>query len=430
MTSIAKLLQEYSKESAELEVVDPVGEVEDPVEEIVEIAELEDEIEEATGAVLEGEGNDVEEAVHTLVEANESLESSLNFLEAMREEHGEISPLAAQLFQASIVDSMEARGIPFEALVGDATYSFESKDAGDTEVAKKGFFARIWAMIKAAFQRMREWITRFFAWFRTSGKAVKAAAEKLLKVAEEKKKAGAKAEGKTYNQAPFADLAMGGKIDPVKAISQLNSARQDVYASAGALVNTSIEAVEMIKKEAASPSKDAGVVAKLLGKTVEDSKRRYIKDLAGMMQKTSLATLPGDRILQVKVEETKKGFRAKITMIKGENGPAAALAKTDRFAPVLGLDEIIRLAKAIIELVDHVDTQAGAFEKAFEKTKGFDSFIPKDAAGPIAEMRELAGLISQGTTASRSIVSEFSKHVFPIAKRGYAAGVICLRQYK
>lgn len=424
MTSIAKLLQEYSKESAELEPTDVVEDNIDPVEELEEIAELEEEVDESEGAVLEGEGGDLDEAVHTLIEATESLESSLDFLERMHQEHGGVTELGMRIFNASIVDSMEARGIPFEALAGDAVFSAE--DAQNTGEAKEGIFKRIWAMIKAAFQRVREWITRFFAWFRTSGAAVKKAAEKLLKAAEAKKAAGAKADGKKYNQRPFTDLIVYGKVDPLKSVEVLIQATNETFASAGALVDTSMTAIDVVQKAANNTSGDKGALAKLFGDALEKTKRAYIKELTGMTQKQSLAKLPGERVMETKIEPTKKGFRAKVSMIKPEN----KLSTEDRWVPVMSLEDIISLSKQIIRLVDGVDKAVENFGKKFEKTKAFDSFVPKADGSRAGEIRELASLITQGTTASRTIVSEFSSHVFPIAKRAYAAGLVNVRQYK
>lgn len=427
MASIAQLLKEYSKESAEIEEVELNPEEDmSPLEDIAEIAELEDECLDEGGAVLEDEGDQIEEAVHTLVEANESLESSLNYLDAMREEHGTISDLGMRIFNSSIVDSMEARGIPTDVIFGGDVLSTEDASKEGTEKAKDGFFKRIWAMIRAAFQRMREWITRFFSWFRTSGGVVKKAAEKLKANAEEKKKAGAKADGKKYNQKPFTDLMVGGKVDPVKSIEVLVGARREVFASAGSLVDTSIKAIDDIKKEAAKAGKEKSLMQKLFSGLIIDSKRRYIKELASLMGKQSLATLPGGRTMQIKVEETKKGFRAKVTVVKPEHkGPVE-----DRWANVMSLDEIIKMSDNIINLVDGVEKATERFEKEFDKTKSFDNFVPKDDGASTPEVRELAALVSQGTAAARSIVSEFGGVVFPIAKRAYAAGVVNVRQYK
>lgn len=427
MTSIAKLMKEYSAESAELDVAHGAdSEGIDPVEELEEIAELEEVADDESGAILEDEGDGLETAVHTLVEAHESLESSLDYLESVRDQHGEISDLGLRLFHAGVQDSMEARGIPFEVLTGGAVFSMENSDKASTEEAKKGFFKRIWEMIKAAFQRMREWITRFFSWFRTSGKAVKAAAEKLKKVATEKKAAGAKAEGKKYNQRPFTDLMVGGAVDPAKSMTVLATAAKEAFASAGHLIDTSLSAIDVIKKASEGPKKEAGFFAKLFGKTIEDTKRAYIKELSAVMSKQSLVNLPGSRVLETKVEPTKKGFRAKVKMVK----PDKALITDDRWAPVMSLDAIIATADSIIRLVDGTDKMVELFDKKFEQTKGFDSFMPKDENTGAGEIRDLAAMISQGTAAGRAIVSELSSHIFPIAKRAYAAGLINVRQYK
>ena len=56
--------------------------------------------------------------------------------------------------------------------------------------------------------------------------------------------------------------------------------------------------------------------------------------------------------------------------------------------------------------------------------------MPKDENTGAGEIRDLAAMISQGTAAGRAIVSELSSHIFPIAKRAYAAGLINVRQYK
>ena len=155
----------------------------------------------------------------------------------------------------------------------------------------------------------------FRSWFRTSSAAVKKAAEKLLKAAEDKKAAGAKADGKKYNQRPFTDLIVNGKVDPLKSVEVLIQATNETFASAGALVDTSMMAIDVVQKAANKPDSKPGILARLFGDTLDKTKRAYIKELTGMTQKQSLAKLPGERVMETKIEPTKKGFRDRKSVV-------------------------------------------------------------------------------------------------------------------
>lgn len=414
MTSIAQLLKEYSKESAEIEApeetpVEPVDEIEEPVE-------LELDTDEAGGAVLEEEGESLESTIYTLFEANESFESSVAMMEDMRDRGENFTELFGTIFNNMITSSFEARGVPVEIFGDDIVFSFESDNKNEDK--KEGFFTRIWNMIKAAFTRMRDWVSRFFAWFRTSGKAVKKAAEKLKVAAEAKKKSGAKATADKISVKAFDDLYANGKVDANHAIAVLDQAQLKVFSSANALLRSATDAADDLASKAGS-----GVVDWV--KTKLNLKTNYAKHLADVVNNNLLINLPGRRTLQVEVEDRKRGLKAKIKVIKEKS--TIVIGETN----VMSLDDIIKLSNGIIKLVDNVTNEASRFNEAFQKTKAMDTKNLKAGEGKGAdEIREIASLITQGSVVARSLTSNISKIIFPIAKRAYVLGVINVRRYK
>lgn len=427
MATIAELLKEYSKENAEISPDETPNVDESSIlEEIVE-ADVISDMDEEEGVELDNEITPVHDTIDILVDASESLENSINFLTKVQEVNGSLDDTSIRLFNASIVESLESRGISPDILGDDVTFSFESTSSEEKKEEKKvGFFRRIWEMIKAAFQRMREWITRFFAWFRTSGSVVKSAAEKLKKVAEEKKKNKATAEGKKFNQAPFTDLQSGANIDPVKAVKDLQTVSDLILASAASMVEESAKVADVL----VTPKVDPSFWSKIKG-MLSKSKEHYAKALSDMVKNPLTSAMPGGRKLLIEVHAKKRGFRATVKIVKD-----TSVAKPkDRWAPVMSLDEIIRLADDIIALVDKVDKGVEKFNKTVENSKVKEVNVIKvdaEEVGSVSndEIREMTSMIAQGMAVSNKLVTTLGKLVFPIAKRAYAYGAVNVRQYK
>lgn len=414
MATIAELLQQYSKEAAAIES-DETPNTEEVVEVLEEVIEEEVAIDEEEGAVLSEEGAQIVYAIDTLCDAQYSLESSVEFLEALAS-RGPITDTSMQIFNSTIVASLEARGVAPEIFGDDVVFSAEDAKSGDSKV--KAFFVKIWEMIKRGFQRMREWVIRFVGWFRNSGKAVRAAAEKLQKGVAEKKSAGAKAEGREFNAAPFVDLNMGNKLDATRAMTTLNGAATKVLSGAVATVETSAAAIAKIGSTPYVNETHAGI------------KRDYAHALSKVINDPLLTNLPGGRKFVIDVNESKKGYKVKVKVFKDtvQGRPA------DSFQPVLPLATIETLAKDLITLVDGVEKGISLYEKAVEKAnlkdmKDFKLEVGEGRTEGVRSWSEISSMIVQSNAVAQRLVSEISKIVFPIAKRIYVLGAINLRQY-
>lgn len=420
MTSIAELLREYSKENAEIEA-DETPNSEETTDVLEEVFEDEVDLDEEEGAVLSEESAQLHDSVDALYDATFSLENSVNFLEELRKTSN-ITDTSIAIFNASIVESLEARKIPVEFLGDEIVFSAE--DASKGEEKKQGFFRRLWEMIKRAFQRMREWVMRFLAWFRKSGSAVKAAAEKLKERVQEKKKADAKADNRKFNAAPFIDLSTGGKVDGVVAIGQVASFALAVSASSADVLQTSIDLAKKMESE-----KDS--FFKRVQDFITRAKTDYAGSLRSLLAGANGLMLPGARKMITEVDEAKKGFKVKVKVVT-PNKPAKI---SERWQDVASLNDIEKMANEIIKLVDFVDSATSSYEKLssssnFGDMKKYELNVDSSHGSSTEQVREVTSLIVQGNVVSQKLMSTLGKIVFPIAKRIYVFGAINLRQYK
>lgn len=421
MSNIADLLKEYSKESAEIQD-DLTPNTEDTADVLDEIID-EVEIDEEEGAVLSEESVKLSDSINVLFDATFSLESSVDFLDQLSQE-SRLTDTSIAIFNTSIVESLEARGIPVEFLGDDVVFSTESSTE-DKEEKKQGFFRRVWEMIKRAFQRVREWITRFLGWFRKSGSAVKSAAEKLKAKVEEKKKNNATAEGRKFHVKPFGDISVGGKVDGLSAVKVLTELSRDVLTKSTAIVSESNKAAELLRNEAPSEN-----FVKRIFDTITKTKKEYASALAGVVNKPYIKLLPGERELDVKVEDTKKGLKAKVSVTKRQSVP-----DMDRWQDVMALDNIGTMADNLIKLVDATEKSLKDYNDAVSNAglkdlKGFKVNVHESHKIDAAQIRELSALIVQGNTVAQQLTSKISGIIFPVAKRVYVLGVVNLRQYK
>lgn len=425
--SIADMLQLYSKESGDAVeyAEDAAADAATDVVEDVESAEIDEAVSE--GVEVADEGSVIESSAEQLIEAAESLESSIGFIRDLRERNEVLSGTATSMWAKAVVTSMESRGIPvdlFESELVGFGDSFENNQFTDysteAEAKGEGIFRRLWNMIKAAFARLGQWITRFVGWFRTSANAVRKAAVKLQAAAGEKTKAGAVHHGGKINAGPFSDLVVNGRVDATASLDILQNALNVSMDTATAFAKSAI-------KEAESFSKGDSFWTKMIPPFMRDLKSTAEK----FANNSSIAALPGGRTIEAFGAEGKRfnffgkqrfTFKLRVERAKNFKGVSGMVDPMD-------LRQIEDLGTKLINLVDSAQVQFETFEKAFGKMKLADA--PKGEKGVVgtADARLAAQLLQSTMLAAQRIPSAVGPIIFPIAKRAYLYGKICLNQY-
>ena len=429
--SIADMLAMYSKESDDVEGVEGVEEQDEAS--VVEVAE-DTESEEIEDAVEEGEevveeGKRIDESAEALLDATESLESSVAFITALRDRGESLTAASVNMWSKGVVASMEARGIPaalFDSELVGFGDSFESDNFSDysveAEAKGEGILKRLWNMIKAAFARLLQWVTRFVGWFRTSSKAVRKAAEKLKSSADKASSEKLVAGDRKVNLAPFSDLAMGGRLDVDAAVMALNAA---VITS----MDTATTLAESVKKESDNFAKADGFFTKMIPSFLRDLKTTAEK----YANSRDIAVLPGGRKITAYGDKGKRmnffgseRFTFKLLVEKDKS----AKKLTGLGAP-LTLREISALGSNLIDLVDRSEAAFKKFEDQFGKVKLQATAIKISGSKEEAkDARKAAQLIQSTMLAAQRIPSAIAPIVFPIAKRAYLYGKVSLNQYK
>ena len=141
---------------------------------------------------------ETEAVIDKLIDATESLESSLRFIESMEAAGQPLSGAALLAWEHGVRDSFEARQIPateYESFLDGVVTSFESNVAGDYTIeakeAGKGILARIGEMLKKAWEWLRQTMRRLWTQATTSSKKLKEAGTKLKEAAGNIKEGGA-----------------------------------------------------------------------------------------------------------------------------------------------------------------------------------------------------------------------------------------------
>lgn len=388
--------------------------------------EIEEAVEEGEEVVEEGQR--IDESVETIMDASESLENSVAFIQSLRDRGERVTGPAIQMWASGVVTSMEARGIPaslFDADLVEFGDSFESDTFSDYSVEAEdkaeGIMTKLWNMIKAAFARMFQWVTRFVGWFRTSGKAVRKAAVALETATDKAISDKLVAGERKVRSAPFGDLVVGGKVDPKGSLSVLNNA-------IGLSMDTATSLAESVMKEVKSLNATPSLWSKIVGS--------FMKDLKTTVERFSnsrdIADLPGGRSISAVGDKGKRmnffgseRFTFKLQVVKAKGG-----SKPTEWSAPLQLGEIKDLAKGLITLVDNSDKAFSDFEKQFANVKF--NVNPKDGATAeeIKDARKLTQLLQSTMLAAQRIPSTVAPIVFPIAKRAYLYGKVSLNQYK
>lgn len=427
MSLIADLLKEFSAESAQAEVEEnnlvegQVGAEEILVATDETTTELEEAIEEVADAVEDQEA--VADTTETLIDAAESLESAMNLIEGATLRGERVNGLAMQIWAQGIVSSMEARQIPAEVYkdlqesFGD---SFESDSYSDYSAEAKekseGVMAKIWAMIKSAFARARDFLTRLIAWFGKSADSVEKAGKALLKAVEEKKgkKAGKDAK---VNAKPYGELMVGSAIDAAGAVDKADGVFTVVSGEC-----TKLYEVATASATSLEGSGDVKAAITKVGKDVTAALGAISKSVTGLSG-------GANKEWEMKVESTSEKFwnEGKVAYtLKTKEGtktiPGEVAVMDLAALKALG-DNIVSLAATVRKESDNAKRTQGKLKISFgENAKGEQKNL--------ADQRIVARSISSAVAASSAIRGKVAGSVLTIGKKGYAFGMANVRLYK
>lgn len=427
MSNIAELLKQFSAESAQAEVEEAnLGEGQVGADEILvttdeTTTELEEAIQEVAEAVEDQE--EVAESTETLIDAVESLESAMNIIEGATLRGERVNGVAMQIWAQGVVSSMEARQIPAEVFkeiqegFGD---SFESDSYSDYSPEAKektdGVMAKIWAMIKAAFARARDFLTRLIAWFGKSADAVEKAGNKLLKEVVDRK--GKKvAPGTKIPGAPYVELMVGSQFNPVGAVSGATNVFKIVSAECTKLYDVGVESAKALEG-----SGDKKAEIKKAGKATTDALTTMAKDVTGL-------AAAGGKEWEMKVESTSESFWNEGKVVYTLKTKDAA-KKSPEEVDVPTLDALKALGENIVALAKVVRTESDNAKRTQGK---INVQFGSNAAGEqknLADQRVVARTISSAVAASSSIRGKVATSVLGLAKKGYAFGMVSARRYK
>ena len=427
MSSIADLLKEFSVESAQAEVEEnnlvegQVGAEEILVATDETTTELEEAIEEVADAVEDQEA--VAETTETLIEAAESLESAMNIIEAATLRGERVNGVAMQIWAQGVVSSMEARQIPAEVykdVVESFGDSFESDSYTDYSVEAKekseGVLAKIWSMIKAAFARARDFLTRLIAWFGKSADAVEKAGKKLLKEVEDRKGKKVDKDAKIPGK-PYAELIIGGKVDAANAEEKANGVFTVVSSECTKLYEVGVSSAKDLE---GSGDKKAAITK--AGKETTKALEAMAKDVSGL-------AAAGGKEWEMKVESTSERFwnEGKVVYsLKTKESTTTVPGEID----VPSLADLKALGDNIVALAKDVRTESDNAKRTQGKINVQFGANAKGEQQNLAEQRIVARTISSAVAASSSIRGKVAGSVLGLAKKGYAFGMVAARRYK
>lgn len=414
-STIAELLRQYSKESVEAgdEGESNIEEGQVGAEEILVVTdehttELEEAIEEIADTV--NQKVEAESALDNVLEATESLESAIRAIENARLQGHRVNGVAMQIWANGVVDSMEARQIPsevFASLQEDYGSSFEADSYADYSVEAtekgEGILTKIWNMIKAAFAAVRDWFTRFLAWFGKSAAAIEKAGINLKKAAAEKR--GKEAVETTIPQGPYSEFVKGGKFSPTEVVKSI-SAAIDSTATSARIMHTSL----------------ASAATKLESKSVSKQLITEINTAVADVNGTLSKVLGTAVTIELKTEISDKGSIKYKSTIK----------KTDALkgnSKVMTVSEVDSLADALESTGRSVATKLRELGNTMGKAGNIN--LSKDIEGEaLKDARLTTRVIVAGTKIAQNLTSDVAKLTLPIAKKAYVLGMTSLRHYK
>lgn len=428
MSSIAKLLKEFSAESSQEEIhTENIEEGQVGAEEMTVVTdetttELEEAIEEVAEAV-EGQ-EQVAETTETLLDAAESLENAVAQIEELRLSGQRVNAVSMKIWARGVADSLEARQIPAEVyqdLMDDFGASFESTDtysdySVEAEEKGEGIMAKIWNMIKSAFARARDFLARLIAWFGKSADSVEKAGKKLLAVVKEKQGKKVDKDAK-INAKAYSELMEGTSFNPVASVDKAEGSFSSVSGYCDNLYGVALDAAKAL-----STSGDKKSVILKAGKDTTKKLEECAKSINGM-------AVAGMKEFEMKVESNSERFwnegKVKYTIKTKEStktipGDVAVMSLADLKS--LG-DSIVSLARTVRSVSDEAKRTQGKINITFGENKSGEQ-------KNMAENRIVARTITSTVAASSAIRGKVASSVLSIGKKAYVFGMANVRRYK
>lgn len=412
--SLHAALLQYGVESGEIEpeeVIYPAGE-----EEITVITdETQSDLEEAVAELADDveKVEDHEDGAEKVIEAVESLEAYVVQFERLGEQGIPINTTAANFALQGIVASLEGRNIPAQVYSTEAFALQESFEADDKEADKgpgllgkgKALLTKLWNMLKAAAGAIKQAIVDFFATMGKSAAAIKAGGEKLKRVGASIKDS----KQTNLNAGSYSALTVGGSVDPVKAMAEVNSGYKtavvDNITKLRIVVNPLVKALR-------NPT-PGGVKSAAEGIDV--------KALA-----SSSAALPGGFVAHFTVGSGEGVAALTGTTFKIEKAKEGGGASKD-FSALSGPD-IVKLGTAVVAAADlmvKAKTDADAIIKSNDEllsaATAAISAAKDDAAQGAA--RELLKTATKLLSVTKGFVPTYVRYMATTAKVAYKAGM-------
>lgn len=431
MSSIAEMLRQFSQESAEMDDTEgresnleegQVGAEELTVVTDETTTELEEAIEEVE-ETIEGQEK-VTETTEVLLDAAESMENAVAQIQDLRLSGQRVNAVSMRIWAHGVVDSMEARQIPVEAyqsLLDDFGPSFESTDtysdySTEAEEKGEGIMAKIWAMIKSAFARARDFLTRLIAWFGKSADSVEKAGKNLLKAVEDKKGKKVDQDAKIPGK-PYSELMVGSAVKAAEAVDKADGVFTVVSEECTKLYGIALDAAKSLEG-----SGDRKAVITKAGKDTSKGLEAIAKSVSGM-------TVSGNKEWEMKVESTSERFWNE-GKVKYELKTKESTKTTPGELDVLSLadlktlgNNIVALAQTVRKASDEAKRTEGKINVKFGESKSGEQ-------KNMEENRVVARTITSTVAASSAIRGKVASSVLSIGKKAYAFGMVNVRRYK
>lgn len=358
--------------------------------------ELEESIEELAASV--NKKVEQENLIENVIEATESLESNLAFLERMEEAGQPLNGAALLAWHQGITASFEARKLDPADYMGELDAiltSFENNTEEDqTKSAKeviKGSLSKLGGMASKAWEWLRQTVTLIATQVVTSSKKLKAAAENLKTAAGKIDSTEAKRE---INSSGYKELVTGGKVDPAAAVAGAIKAVGTTKGKIDTLSTSIDQAKAMLESGApmegiACPWSDGESVGFVGGAELKVS----IKD--GKFIKSS------------------QSVKVTATAAEGDKAPGST-------AP-LSKAEIVSVADALVRLADATEGAVNALKAKFDTNKEFKA---SDKAN-----KDTAKAIAGALAVVNSVSSQVNAKALSVGKKAYTYALQSAKMY-
>ena len=323
-----------------------------------------------------------------------------------------IPTVAAQFALQGIVASMEARQIPHQIYSTEAFAMQESFEADDKETDKGpgliakagGLLTKLWNMLKAAAGAIKQAILDFFATMGKSAAAIKAGGEKLKRVGGAVK--GNKS--KPLSGGTYSALSVGGTIDPVKAMAEVNAGYKTAVVSnvtaLRVLVNPLVKALSNPTAAGVKAAAD-GIDVKSLSSASASLPGGYVAHFT-VGTGEGLAALTGTTF---KIEKAKEGSAAKeFTSLAG---PAIVALGT---AIIATADLMVSAKKDADAILKQNEDLLAAASKAINAAKDAESQ---------AAARDLLKTATKLLSVTKGFIPTYVRYMATTAKVAYKAGM-------